>query len=199
MTRGSRNIHFSIVRMGYSQAGSDDVHRSKWKGSLVVRNSQRGRVGRLHRARGREHRFNKLTGKAEKELIFRTGRPDVHTQFRHVRMTKAGTFLVVHLDMNKVVEYDSDGKEIWSVPAPSAWAAVRLENGNTLISGNQHGYRYGGQFGRSNDILADNTRRQSCLRRVSGRNHPLKARSSDPLPKDSWTESETAIPRRLKS
>src|SRR5262249_4996516 len=23
---------------------------------------------------------------------------------------------------------------------PSAWAAVRLENGNTLISGNQHGY-----------------------------------------------------------
>ena len=24
--------------------------------------------------------------------------------------------------------------------APSAWAAVRLKNGNTLISGNQHGY-----------------------------------------------------------
>jgi hypothetical protein len=34
----------------------------------------------------------------------------------------------------------ADGKEIWSVAAPSAWAAVRLENGNTLISGNQHGY-----------------------------------------------------------
>src|SRR4029453_4099131 len=28
----------------------------------------------------------------------------------------------------------------WSVDAPSAWAAVRLENGHTLISGNQHGY-----------------------------------------------------------
>jgi len=37
-----------------------------------------------------------------------------------------------------VVEYDADGKETWSVLAPSAWAAVRLENGNTLISGNQH-------------------------------------------------------------
>ena len=29
---------------------------------------------------------------------------------------------------------------MWSVEAPSAWAAVRLKNGNTLISGNQHGY-----------------------------------------------------------
>ena len=42
--------------------------------------------------------------------------------------------------MGKVVEYDANGKDIWSVPAPSAWAAVRLKNGNTLISGNQHGY-----------------------------------------------------------
>jgi len=55
-------------------------------------------------------------------------------------MTKAGTYLVPHLNMGKVVEYDKDWKEIWSVPAPSAWAAVRLKNGNTLISGNQHGY-----------------------------------------------------------
>jgi hypothetical protein len=42
--------------------------------------------------------------------------------------------------MGKVVEYDASGKDIWSVPAPSAWAAVRLKNGNTLISGNQHGH-----------------------------------------------------------
>jgi hypothetical protein len=53
---------------------------------------------------------------------------------------KAGTFLVAHMDLGKVVEYGADGKEIWSVPAPSTWAAVRLKNGNTLISGNQHGY-----------------------------------------------------------
>jgi len=42
--------------------------------------------------------------------------------------------------MGKVVEYDKEWKPIWSVDAPSAWAAVRLKNGNTLISGNQHGY-----------------------------------------------------------
>src|SRR5262249_29142959 len=85
--------------------------------------------------------INKVTGKTEKELTLETRVPDsIHGQFRHVRMTIAGTFLVAHLDLGKVVEYDADGKAIWSVPAPSAWAAVRLKNGNTLISGNQHGY-----------------------------------------------------------
>ena len=64
----------------------------------------------------------------------------VHGQFRHVRMTRDGHFLVAHMDLGKVVEYGKDGKELWSVAAPSAWAAVRLRNGNTLISGNQHGY-----------------------------------------------------------
>lgn len=85
--------------------------------------------------------IKKKTGKIEREITLETRQPDkVHGQFRHIRMTQAGTFLVAHLDLGKVVEYSSEGKEIWSVAAPSAWAAVRLKNGNTLISGNQHGY-----------------------------------------------------------
>src|SRR5262249_23732479 len=85
--------------------------------------------------------IRKSTNTIEKELTLPTKRPDnAHGQFRHIRMTSAGTFLVAHLDLGKVVEYDAEGKELWSVPAPSAWAAVRLKNGNTLISGNQHGY-----------------------------------------------------------
>jgi Mal s 1 allergenic protein-like len=88
--------------------------------------------------------MNKKTSKVEMEHVVATARPDdpksVHGQFRHVRMTRAGTYLVSHLNMGKVVEYDKNWKEIWSYAAPSAWAAVRLKNGNTLISGNQHGY-----------------------------------------------------------
>jgi hypothetical protein len=85
--------------------------------------------------------INKGSGQIEKELPLPTRAPEgIHGQFRHIRTTKTGTFLVAHLDLGKVVEYDASGKEIWSVPAPSAWAAVRLKNGNTLISGNQHGY-----------------------------------------------------------
>jgi hypothetical protein len=85
--------------------------------------------------------IHKGTGAVQKELTLATRVPDgIHGQFRHIRMTKAGTFLVAHMDLGKVVEYDTSGKEIWSVVAPSAWAAVRLANGNTLISGNQRGY-----------------------------------------------------------
>jgi alpha-glucosidase len=85
--------------------------------------------------------IEKATNTVVKELALPTRRPDsVHSQFRHIRLTGAGTLLVAHLDLGKVVEYDWSGKELWSVDAPSAWAAVRLPNGNTLISGNQHGY-----------------------------------------------------------
>jgi len=48
--------------------------------------------------------------------------------------TKAGTFLAAHHDQNKVVEYDANGKEIWSVNVDIPWDAVRLDNGNTLIA-----------------------------------------------------------------
>jgi hypothetical protein len=87
----------------------------------------------------------------------------VHPQFRRVRYTAQGTYLVPYLNMGKVVEYDKDFKEIWQFPdasslAPAApvtqdgattkpagvylstgekftpWAAIRLKNGNTLIT-----------------------------------------------------------------
>ncbi len=44
------------------------------------------------------------------------------------------------LSENKVVEYTLDGKEIWSVNAKSPWSAIRLHNGNTLISGDWSKY-----------------------------------------------------------
>jgi len=84
---------------------------------------------------------NKISGKVEKELVMPTGDiKTTHGQFRHVRLTNAGTFLVSHMNMGKVVEYDSTGKVLWSVMADHPWAAIRLKNGNTLISGDQAGY-----------------------------------------------------------
>ena len=80
--------------------------------------------------------INIITGKTEKEFELKTnGDPKtVHTQFRRAQMTPAGTFLVAHHDQDKVVEYDANGKEIWSVAAAIPWDAVRLKNGNTLIA-----------------------------------------------------------------
>lgn len=61
-------------------------------------------------------------------------RKTVHAQFRRVRYTAQGTFLVPFLEMNKVIEYDKKFNEVWSYEVRSPWAAVRLKNGNTLIT-----------------------------------------------------------------
>ena len=58
----------------------------------------------------------------------------VHGQFRRVRYTSRGTYLVPFLSMNRVVEYDKDFKEVWSYDVPKPWAAIRLKNGDTLIT-----------------------------------------------------------------
>jgi hypothetical protein len=80
--------------------------------------------------------INTTSGQVEKELVLPTPHPDKspHLQFRRVRLTKDGTFLAAHLDDKRVVEYDQNGKEIWSFATPGPWDAVRLQNGNTLIS-----------------------------------------------------------------
>lgn len=59
---------------------------------------------------------------------------NIHAQFRRVRITAANTLLVPYLTLGKVVEYDMDLKPVWSYEISSPWAAVRLNNGNTLIT-----------------------------------------------------------------
>jgi hypothetical protein len=61
----------------------------------------------------------------------------VHGQFRRARVTPQGTYLVSFLSMNQVVEYDAKFNEVWRYDVQSPWAAVRLKNGNTLIT-NEH-------------------------------------------------------------
>ena len=72
----------------------------------------------------------------ERELALPAGNVrSTHGQFRHARLTAAGTYLVAHMDLRKVVEYDEAGRAAWSATVPGAWSAVRLENGNTLVCG----------------------------------------------------------------
>ncbi|HEV2646825.1 MAG TPA: hypothetical protein VGU46_10720 [Acidobacteriaceae bacterium] len=61
----------------------------------------------------------------------------VHPQFRRVRITAQGTYLCSFLSMGRVIEYDKDFKEIWRYDIPHPWAAIRLKNGNTLITSEQ--------------------------------------------------------------
>ena len=58
----------------------------------------------------------------------------VHGQFRRMRVTAGGTYLASFLSLNKVAEYDTNFNQVWSYDIPSPWAAIRLRNGNTLIT-----------------------------------------------------------------
>ena len=107
----------------YDAPAGTEIHTTYPMGKDRVLIMQNGNPARLLVLRKRDNRVMQ-------ELYLPTKSPDTHGQFRHVRPTEAGTFLVAHMDMGKVIEYTAKGKVIWSVDAPSAWGAVRLHNGN---------------------------------------------------------------------
>jgi hypothetical protein len=84
--------------------------------------------------------INTALNKILKEILIPTATTGTHGQYRHVRITQNKTIIVPLLSENKVVEYTLEGKEIWSVNAKSPWSAIRLHNGNTLISGDWSKY-----------------------------------------------------------
>lgn len=91
-----------------------------------------------------------------KTIPLKVENPHPHTDTRLVRKLDTGNYLVCHEGDGKVREYDGDGKVVWEFEVPlfgqaprdghgpeafgnKCFAAVRLENGNTLIStGNGH-------------------------------------------------------------
>jgi hypothetical protein len=78
---------------------------------------------------------NMTTNATEKEFKLKTKLPaSTHGQFRHARLTPQGTLMVAHMDLDKVVEYDTDGNELWSFPADRPWSVTPLANGNVLIA-----------------------------------------------------------------
>ncbi len=84
--------------------------------------------------------INTASNSILKEIVIPTPITNTHGQFRHVRLTRNHTLVVPLLSEDKVVEYTLDGKQIWSVEAKSPWSAIRLYNGNTLISGDRQAY-----------------------------------------------------------
>lgn len=78
--------------------------------------------------------IDRRDGRIAKELLIPTTVARVHDQFRVVRKTHEGTYLVPHLGERKVVEYDAGGAPLRTFPAEKPFLAVRLPNGHTLIS-----------------------------------------------------------------
>ena len=51
-----------------------------------------------------------------------------------IHMLPSGRVLIPHNAENKVVEYDASGKAVWEVTIDQPIAAMRLPNGNTLVT-----------------------------------------------------------------
>lgn len=96
--------------------------------------------------------MNKVTRTIDHQFTLEVAHPEkVHPQFRRMRVTPAGTFLVAHMDMGKVVEYALTGKQLWSVDAPGLWSAEPLANDDVLISGNNE--KYVREVNRKGDVV----------------------------------------------
>ncbi|MEK7953975.1 hypothetical protein [Luteolibacter soli] len=79
--------------------------------------------------------INIKTGEVEVDHEIPYEKPQgVHGQFRRARVTAQETYLLSYLSLDRVVEFDKDFKEIWRYDIAKPWAAVRLKNGNTLIT-----------------------------------------------------------------
>lgn len=82
--------------------------------------------------------INKASFKAEREFILPVKNPKgVHGQFRHARLTAAGTVMVAHMDLGKAAEYNLDGKQLWAQELPGVWSVTPLQNGNILAVSNR--------------------------------------------------------------
>lgn len=115
-------------------------------GAVMIAESGPGRIIEIDR-----------DGTLLKEVKLKVNHPHPHTDTRLARKLENGHYLVCHEGDGFVREYDGDGAVVWEyeVPlfdkvradghGPEAWgnktfAAVRLKNGNTLLStGNGHG------------------------------------------------------------
>ena len=77
---------------------------------------------------------NVTTNATVKEFAIPVKNPkSVHGQFRHARLTSAGTLMVAHMDAGKFAEYDTNGKELWSFAADGPWGVTPLKSGNFLV------------------------------------------------------------------
>jgi hypothetical protein len=84
---------------------------------------------------------NTLSGHTEQQVALDTGNAkNPRGQFGEMRLTPGGNYLAAHTDLNRVMEYTPDGRAVWGVRAETPWQAVRLRNGDTLISGGDSGY-----------------------------------------------------------
>ena len=154
------NVMFISGRAAVSEVSPDK--KVVWKyeskpapggsGQVEIHGFQRLDDGLTMIAEGGNHRLIEVDkdGKIVKTVPLTIDRPGSHRDTRRARKLANGHYLVCHEGDGTVREYDADGKVVWSYKLDLAgrprtpnhdghgvevFGAVRLPNGNTLITG----------------------------------------------------------------
>ncbi len=90
-----------------------------------------------------------------------------HWQCRFMRLLENGNFIVCHTGEGKVKEYDSNGKVLSELKAKSAMSAIRLKNGNTVVSS-------------SNGIITEYDKEKKIVRSITKENAPKECKKFRP-------------------
>jgi hypothetical protein len=120
------------VVWSYDAPAGSEIHSCQpLPNGFLIGEAHDGGVGYLRELDG--------AGKVQKTVtIHVAGGLGAHSQFREVRKTPQGTYLVTYLDLGKAHEVDQGGNVLREFPCGS-FVAIRLKDGNTLVScGDDH-------------------------------------------------------------
>ncbi|HEV3031914.1 MAG TPA: hypothetical protein VG319_09745 [Polyangia bacterium] len=117
----------------YAAPAGSEVHTCQPlpNGNFLIGEAHDGGVGYLRELDG--------TGKVQSSVTINVGGGLApHSQWREVRKTPQGTYLVTYLQLNKAMEFDASGNKLREF-ACGQFVAIRLPGGNTLVScGDDH-------------------------------------------------------------
>ena len=113
------------------RAGKKEVVRYRTNGSLITARRYRdGRIGCIENGS-----YFELNADGTERRRFTVG-PGVHTT-NSLTLLPNGHLLIVSYGGGTVQEYDRAGKVVWNIGMTSPLCALRLPNGNTLVSSQQ--------------------------------------------------------------
>ncbi|MDP6546278.1 MAG: hypothetical protein QGH60_20045 [Phycisphaerae bacterium] len=81
------------------------------------------------------HRVDAKGKAASEPVVIVAATKNAHRHMRNFRRLDNGNYLVCHEGDSRVREYDPKGKVVLDLKSPSPFAALRLKNGGTLVSG----------------------------------------------------------------
>ena len=84
--------------------------------------------------------WNTLLDKQVSEIVVPTENTRTHGQFRHVRRTQDGNFVLALMQEQEILEISPEGEVLKRIPGQFAWHVDKLADGHYLLGGDSKHY-----------------------------------------------------------